>query len=321
MNRNETGSPGHDGRLSLSSVLGALMVSAFAVVTSGSVAVSADLSADTRVVDFSIADESPPGGWEFSVTPYAWLVGVSGQVKSGGRTFDIDASFYDIMSKSDYVIPLMGYAEARNGRWSIFADAFYTQMEFGKSTVVQRNVGADASLSLTGKASVVQTLAFAEAGAAYEVARWEQGPMGGSTAFDVLAGARYWYGSTHAKVKVTSNLDLPRLGLTKKGKYAVSKSGDLDWVDPVIGMRVRQDIGANGELQLLGDIAGFGVGSEFSWQIFAGYNHDFHFGQTAMGAMIGYRAIGVDYKTGSGSNARTLDLVLHGPIAGLQFKW
>ena len=271
-----------------------------------------------------MADEvPPPTGWQFSVTPYAWLVGVSGKITARGQSVNVDADFYDILTKSDYIIPLMAYLEARNGRFSIFGDLFYTEMKFSKSDVRDysaRRPKVEASLAVKGKAGVTQTLAFAEAGAAYEIARRENGPMG-STGLEILGGARYWYASTDATLKIKSTLDLPRLGLQKKGKYAVAKSGDVDWVDPVVGMRVKQDFGGGRELQLLGDIGGFGVGSQFSWQVYAGYSHTFPVGKAMMAWNLGYRALAFDYETGSGDNAKTFDMVLHGPIAGLTVRW
>ncbi|SDB21824.1 hypothetical protein [Bauldia litoralis] len=270
-----------------------------------------------RVVDFSVADEAP--GWEFSVTPYAWLTGISGDIGVAGRTVGVNVTFQNIISESDYIIPLMGYVEARNDRFAIFGDFFYTQVRFTGSKSVTRNPFADASLTLKGKAGLTQTLGFAEGGAAYEVAQW-QGPMG-ATGLELLGGARYWYASVDTTLNIDSTVKLKQLGLKRKNSRAYAKSGDIDWVDPVIGARVRQDFGEGRQLELLGDVAGFGVGSEFSWQVFAGYTKAWEVGRATMAWTLGYRAIGVDYTEGKGTDAKTFDLVLHGPIAGFTVGW
>jgi hypothetical protein len=47
---------------------------------------------------------------------------------------------------------------------------------------------------------------------------------------------------------------------------AIDSSGDLNWVDPLVGVRVRQQLASGDEFQLKGDIGGFGVSSKISWQ-------------------------------------------------------
>ena len=65
---------------------------------------------------------------------------------------------------------------------------------------------------------------------------------------------------------------------------------------------------------------GFGVGSDFTWQLFGGYSFDFSVMQTTLHGLVGYRALSIDY-TQDGPSKNNLDLVLHGPVAGLSFRW
>ena len=37
--------------------------------------------------------------------------------------------------------------------------------------------------------------------------------------------------------------------------------------------------------------------------------------------VIGYRALAANYVSGSGKKQKELDLILHGPVAGLSFRW
>src|SRR5262249_14644022 len=62
------------------------------------------------------------------------------------------------------------------------------------------------------------------------------------------------------------------LGLTLSGSRAIAKSGSVDWVDPFVGARLRQQLAAGQEFVLRGDVGGFGAGSRFSWQAIATYN-------------------------------------------------
>ena len=125
-----------------------------ALATSAVATAQAAEPTSDRVVDFSVADEAP--GWEISVTPYAWLTGISGDIGVAGRTVGVNVTFQNIISESDYIIPLMGYFEARNDRFALFTDLFYTQVRFTGSKSVTRNPFADASLTLKGDAGLTR---------------------------------------------------------------------------------------------------------------------------------------------------------------------
>jgi hypothetical protein len=78
--------------------------------------------------------------------------------------------------------------------------------------------------------------------------------------------ARYWNQDFDLSPRLTGSLtvDLRELGLQleKSGRVAIGRSGDLEWVDPVIGARNRHPIARQG-VHALGDIGGFGAGSDF----------------------------------------------------------
>ena len=61
--------------------------------------------------------------------PYLWFSGIDGQVSSvpGEPPADIDASFSDVLENLDFAIFVAG--EARKGRWGIFADVMYVDLE------------------------------------------------------------------------------------------------------------------------------------------------------------------------------------------------
>ena len=90
-------------------------------------------------------------------------------------------------------------------------------------------------------------------------------------------------------------------------------------MDPFVGLRVRHELSPGKELQFLGDIGGFGVGSDLTWQLFAGYGFDFW--KSSLHGVIGYRALAVDYSQDDRGFKNNLDLILHGPVIGLSFRW
>jgi hypothetical protein len=118
-------------------------------------------------------------------------------------------------------------------------------------------------------------------------------PAGFAKGLDVLAGLRF----------VELDLDLDLAGVR-------AGSGSADWVDPWIGARERIPIGGAWSAILRGDVGGFGVGSEFSWQAILGV-------RAACGdhvlVDVGYRALGIDYE----DKDLSFDAVVHGPVVGL----
>ncbi len=290
------------------------VATAFAVL-----APAAGGAADFDMANSTVAttDAVPPGGgWTIGITPYAWLTGINGSISAQGRSVTTSASFIDLVRDSDKLIPFMGYIEAGKGRFSVFGDLFYSDLGFSGEKTRQTNPIAGLEIGLTGKAAVDTKLTIAQAAAAYDIIRQ------GGTAVAVYGGLRYWDVDVDIDLKITGKVDLSNLGLTRKGKYALARTGGLDWIDPVAGLRVRQDITAHDQIQLAADIGGFGVGSQFSWQVFGGYTHSWDVGKaTQLAGSVGYRILSVDYEEGSGTKAKALDLTLHGPVAGLSLRW
>ena len=106
------------------------------------------------------------------------------------------------------------------------------------------------------------------------------------------------------------------------GGRAIARAGDVDWVDPLIGLRVRHQLGPGQELMLRADVGGFGVGSEFSWNATAAYSWDVGMRDGVIySGVLGYRALSVDYEQGSGVTRYEYDVLQHGPIVGLTAKF
>ncbi|MEY4569176.1 MAG: hypothetical protein RLZZ398_615 [Verrucomicrobiota bacterium] len=86
------------------------------------------------------------------------------------------------------------------------------------------------------------------------------------------------------------------------------------WVDPIIGARFSADQSENFFFYTSGDIGGFDVSSQLTWQVMAGFGYRV----TDNGSLLlGYRAIGTDYTDGG----FTYDVVASGPIIGLEYKF
>jgi hypothetical protein len=291
------------------------------------------ISIDSRAADLPSGDgylpiapiEVASSGWQFRVTPYAWAPSVNGDVTVRGQTADIDMSFWDLFDSGssgaelDSLAALMGYMEIRKGPWGIYGDVVWGKFDFSGDAVRQRNPIANLNVSARANAGLDYEITMAESGLTYEVARWAG--TSSRTALDLLGGARYWNQELDLSLAVDSSVELGNLGLERSGSRAVARSGTLEWVDPFVGLRLRHELAPGRELQFLGDIGGFGVGSDLTWQLFAGYSFDFAVWQSTLHGVVGYRALAVDYSQDNATNKNNLDLILHGPVVGLSFRW
>jgi hypothetical protein len=261
--------------------------------------------------------------WVVSFTPYGWLPFLTGDVTVRGRTVAIDVNPIEVFEDLD-ALPWMSYAEARKGPLAFYNDIFYAKLGVDASRA--RFLGAatlDATLGLDFEQAVI------EVGGAYQVGKWWSGG-GGSikdsttfaryTALDVIAGARYWHQDLAINLDITGTLDTT--GLVISGSRAIARSGSVDWVDPLVGLRVRHQVAPGQELMLRADVGGFDVGSQFSWNAIAAYSwHIAIRDGISYSGMLGYRALSVDFEKGSGTNRYEYDVVQHGPIVGLTARF
>jgi hypothetical protein len=115
---------------------------------------------------------------------------------------------------------------------------------------------------------------------------------------------------------LSGSLDIGDLVLSRG--IAIARGGSVDWVDPVVGGRLRYNLAPGQNLMLRGDVGGFGAGSQFSWNALAAYSFVIAMqdGVTYSG-VLGYRALDVDYERGSGRTKYEYNVLQHGPITGL----
>jgi predicted porin len=213
--------------------------------------------------------------WRFEFTPYFWAAGMKGAIESGSlpRT-NIDMSFSDIWDALDF--GAMGAFEARKGRFGILFDAIYMKLTEGATT--SRTGPGPIGATATAEANLKMEQTVLAAALAYRV-------TDGPTAVDVLAGARY--------IKLDATADIAGSFFASSG--SVSRSGDKDWTDPYIGVRVLHPLNERWTLTGYLDYGGFGVGSDSTWQAIAGAEYNF---SKTVSMKFGYRELSVDYDSG-----------------------
>jgi hypothetical protein len=192
--------------------------------------------------------------------------------------------------------------EARHDRFAVLGDFVYMKVGVDKNASRSVSFGPIATLSAGAALDTTVKMAVVELAGAYEIARWSSMP-GSGTALDVYGGGRLWWQQVDVSLALTAELSeiLPRRNFVINGSRAFATSGDVSWVDPIVGLRLRHKFAADHELVLSGDVGGFGLGSEFSWQALGAYRWTFaRTSSVAWSGLLGYRALYVNYSKGSG---------------------
>ena len=269
-----------------------------------------------------------PDGWRFRVALYGWAPSVSGSLTARGQAVDVNASFIQILQQSDSLIGYMGYFEADKGRVGFYLDTVWAKLGFGSSTTTLRNPIAGLQISTSRNTAVTYSFAIIEAGGLYEIARWPgsfSGSPGSFTALDGLLGFRYWNSNVDVNFDFTGNVDFTRLSdllgrnIEVSRSFAIARSGSLDWIDPVVGLRLRHRFTPSQEVMVRGDVGGFGLQSNFEWQAIGVYSYAWQFTGYQLAALIGYRALAVNASNDFNGNAA--NLILHGPIIGVSARF
>ena len=203
-----------------------LVIPLFAIAGTGGAGLAADLTPSPPAP--VIAAPAVPG-WTYRVTPYGWLTALKGTQTVRGRSVKVDASFIDIVEKSDTLVALMGDFEARNGPFGLLANVVWSKIGADGGNVRTRTLAPGVAGTLGTSLNLDIEMAIVEVGAAYEVAR--SGPI----AFDILAGARYWSQEADLSFAVAGAVGIADLQIG--GTRAFARSGSVDWLDPVIGAR------------------------------------------------------------------------------------
>jgi hypothetical protein len=271
-----------------------------------------------------VSSWNDPDAWRFRVALYGWAPSVAGSLTARGQTVDVNASFIQILQKSDSLLGYMGYFEANKGRIGAYLDTVWASLGFASSSSSVRNPIAGLNISTSSSTAVSYSFAIIEAGGLYEIARWPASP-GSFTALDGLLGFRYWNSQVDVNFNLDVAADLTRLSnlldrnIEFNRSFAIARSGSIEWIDPLVGLRLRHQFTPTQEIWVRGDVGGFGLQGNFEWQAVGVYSYAWQFTGYQLAALIGYRALGVNYANAGNNNA--VNLVLHGPIIGFSVRF
>lgn len=192
--------------------------------------------------------------WSYRVTPYAWVPSLSLDAAIGPNPpATSETDLFDIL---DFALLMSG--EARKGRWGVITEFNYLDL------------GDEASVA-GGLVNFETDLKGFMIGAALAY-RFFESPK---VAADVFGGARLW--------SLDTEIDFVNLP---------SISREATFTDPIVGVRGQYEIDNSWFLTSLAEVGGFGVGSEFQWELLGrvGYRVSDTF---SIG--IGYRHLELDF--------------------------
>ena len=199
--------------------------------------------------------------WSGEATVYGWFPTIEGEQDREDGQPRIEISAKDILEALDFAFFASG--EIRRDKFGLLFDMAYTRL----------STDADVEEPISASASVKNVIYFATAAASwrfYENDRRFAAAYGGFRAMGT-------------EVDFDFNV----------GPVNRSPSVSVNWVDPIIGLRGQVPLSERWTLSGLADVGGFGVGSELTWEAYAGANYAFN---DRFSGVLGYRYMSIDYE-------------------------
>ena len=255
--------------------------------------------------------------WQFSFAPYLWVSSIEAEVSVRGQTLGsaeaaTSASFVELAEDLDFAF--LGHAEARKGRWGLFVDGLYLKLSpEGQTGPVSLGPASTSGFNVEMEFEAT----ILEFGGFYRLGQWEltdRGAEGPQLSLEGLLGVRYT--GLDVDMRVTGTISGPLGALSRQ--VNLDMSPNLDLVDPIVGARALIEIDPDWTLGLRGDIGGFGVGSEFAWNIVGVVTYQ---AWENVDLLAGYRALSYDIESSKGAGNADLDITLHGPVLAAVFRW
>ena len=262
------------------------MKSKLIAITLGSAFMAAPLfaqSTDDSKGTIALTPAPTATEWQHSIAPYLWIPGIEGQMGVNGIVSDVDASQSDILSHLDFggFLGLTG----QKGKWGYYVDIEYLKL----------SSEADIDNLPISEVDMSMEQLRIEAVVSYEAYKTQQ------TSVELYGGLQF------------TNVDI-ELEITNSLGGKASPSDSESWVDPIIGLKVLHDFSDKWFLSLVGEVGGFGVSSDITWQAMAGVGYNINECWSIVG---GYRHLYIDYE----DDGFVYDTDTSGPILGGVYKF
>jgi hypothetical protein len=232
---------------------------------------------------FAAAADESSQQWRQTLFIYGMGAAIDGTAQIGDVKVPVDASMSDVFSNLEF--GAMGAYRLENDTWSFTTDVTY--MGLGGSSRTQGGL-------VKGDVDVDQFTLMGTVG-------WRL-----SGHVEGLFSLAYFDLSTDLQVETTA----PISGTVTTRNASTGAS----WIDPLVGLQYSTPLGDTWRLNLRGDVGGFGVGSDLSYQLLANVRWQ---ANDTVGVVLGYRIIAFDYESGDGRNYERYDLTEQGPLLGV----
>lgn len=228
---------------------------------------------------------SPDRDFSVIVAPYVWIPNVAGDIRLGAQGIPLDLDAGDLLDVFEFGGLIRGEVRHKSG-WGLSVDYIFADLGTGVDIVVG-DVDADIDAGILEIAAI---------------RRFESG----ADAIDIYAGIRRW----------DADVDLVVDTFFFDGNIT---TGD-QWTDPMVGVRYLHPLSERWRLIAQGDIGGFGVGSDFSWNAALGVSLAI---SDRSQIQIVYRTLNVDRESpGIGASSPVdLDLTIQGPLIGFASRF
>jgi opacity protein-like surface antigen len=201
---------------------------------------------------------------------------------------NVDLNFSEILKNLDFGA-MVSYQGGR-GKWVVLGDLIYMNLGGDKTS-------SDGPVSTHASADMEQSMFEADIG--YRI----------TENIALIAGARYTDIDAEIGVVTTG----PGPGIDR------SASTSDSWIDPVIGLLGEWQLTEHWQWDLRGDIGGFGVGSEFAWQVQGILRWKI---RSNLDVIASYRYMQVDFEDeDSTTGLLSYDMVNTGPGLGVTFHF
>ena len=240
---------------------------------------SADTQDNGDAATSAADDASTDKKWHFATIGYVWFAGAKGKTDVIGpvQPVDLDMSFGDVLK--NFKFAFMGAAEVRHDRLVFLGDLMWVHLGGDEGIGIRDPDFLEAELD-----SRTWAITF-EGG--YRVVN--DGPV----KFDLLAGARLNGFKTTLQLR----------GPNREARGEVQET----WLDPIVAARVGVPLGGKWSASFYGDVGGFGMGSDITWQVVGSVNYQVNH-KLRLGA--GWRTFKVHYDKGD----FLYDVAQNGPV-------
>ena len=242
-----------------------------------------------------------PKRFNFSINPYIWFMAVGGTVGYfEGEKFAFNKSFSDAVKYLKMAAAAAG--KFKYDRVSFVYDISYVNLK-GFGTEIPENTRGITNSNWTVK----QTL--------YDLFISYLFPSKNkSTMIDVYVGTRIWALNTEATIMVNDTVTKGTDGLTEVVQKQYMTGFDNTWVDPVIGVNSEFRLGKQWFAYAKGDIGGFSVNSQMTWQLTAGAAYLI---SPNWPVSLGFKYVGVNYD----KNAINWTVNDYGPALSIGYRY